>query len=87
MVMYEPKPVTDYEWHIIVLRGLLHYHERMMLHRDCPAGSGDSTCEHKAQAGGRCPNSVFIDSYAEALKEAIRCIEIVHGIGGEKNEQ
>ena len=79
MIICEPKkPVEPFLWQVDVLRGVLHYHERMMLHRDCPAGDEGTVCEHKVQAGGRCPNSVFIDSYAEALKEAIRCMEIVH---------
>lgn len=52
--------------HIHILRGLLHYHERMMLPlRDIP------DCEYA---------SAFADLYADALREGIRCIEQVHGI-------
>lgn len=62
------------EAHIHILRCLLNYHERMMLpHRSCHGDHCGS-----AEKLGTCPNSLFIDTYAEALKEAIRCIEIVH---------
>ena len=67
--------VSKAEMQIHTLRGLLHYHERMMLpHKKCPAGE----CEHTKNTDNICPNAFFIDFYAEALKEAIRCIEIVH---------
>lgn len=63
------------EVHLHTLRSLLNYHERMMLpKRTCPAGH----CDTAEKCEGKCPNSLFIDYYAEALKEAIRCIEIVH---------
>ena len=65
-----------YQRHI--LRCLLNYHERMMMgHRNCPGGPCETTDKYEAFEGN-CPNAVFIDGYADALREAIRCIEIVH---------
>ena len=64
------------EFHRHILRALLHYHERVMNDR-CPGDHG-SGCEAMKQTEGRCPKAVFTDVYAEALREAIRCIEIVH---------
>lgn len=57
------------------LRGLLHYHERMLLGQKCPDVNG---CHNQDLCGGECPALLFTDSYSAALKEAIRCIEIVH---------
>lgn len=74
----EIRQCNDVESYIHTLRCLLHYHERMMLgHRQCPGGKCEkvNTC---SVLEGKCPNAVFIDEYAEALKEAIRCIKIVH---------
>lgn len=63
------------EMHLHTLRSLLNYHERMMLTKGkCPAGH----CDTAQKCEGKCPTVLFIDCYAEALKEAIRCIEIVH---------
>ena len=62
------------EMHLHTLRSLLNYHERMMGTRSCP----DKSCETAKKLDGRCPKTLFLDLYAEALKEAIRCIEIVH---------
>lgn len=64
------------ESHLSILRGLLNYHERMMSFRECPAGE----CEKTECTDGKCPNTVFIDTYAEALREAIRCVEIVNEV-------
>lgn len=72
------KPCTKADTHRHILLSLLHYHERMMLGRDqCPGGSCDAV-DQCPEMEGKCPNAVFVDVYAEALKEAIRCIEIVH---------
>ena len=72
--MPEPK-CSHAEFQIHVLRGLLHYHERMMMgHRKCPCGD----CEASKYTDGDCPTAVVLDAYSDALKEAIRCIEIVH---------
>ena len=49
----------------------------MMDHRKCPGGECRKVDECR-EFDGDCPNSVFIDGYADALREAIRCIEIVH---------
>lgn len=67
--------ISSAEYHRHILRCLLNYHERvMMTHQKCPGGE----CEKTEACEGDCPNAVFIDKYAEALREAIRCIEIVH---------
>ena len=64
---------------LATLRGLLHYHQRMMLgSRGCPVVCQDNRCKEADCLGGACPNALFLDCYAEALKEAIRCIEVVH---------
>ena len=68
------------EMHLNTLHSLLNYHERMMGTRSCPVRS----CETAAKFDGRCPKTLFLDLYAEALREAIRCIEIVHK-GGERS--
>lgn len=69
---------TKAAYQIHVLRCLLNYHERMMMdHRKCPGGHCETADKCEALEGN-CPNTVFIDCYADALREAIRCIEIVH---------
>ena len=72
------KLCTTADSHRHILLCLLHYHERMMLlYGQCPGGQ----CEAATEVGlpeGRCIKTLFGDPYAEALKEAIRCIEIVH---------
>lgn len=55
------------EGHRHILRCLLHYHERMLL--------GGVIC---GKTKDHCKVNLIYDHYAEALKEAIRCIEIVH---------
>lgn len=63
------------EFQLHILRGLLHYHLRMTLAAEkCPA----EDCQNAAHTGGKCPNTSMLDGYAETLREAIRCIEIVH---------
>lgn len=75
----EPQSCSDGEFYIHLLRSLLHYHERVMMNQECPAAShGEHGCEGAEKLDGKCPKVVFTDSYAEALSEAIRCIEIVH---------
>ena len=58
---------------IWTLSALLHYHERMMLAEVQPV------CSNAVE--GRCATKVFCDAYADALKEAIRCIRMCHGLG------
>lgn len=69
---------TPADTHRHILLCLLHYHERMMLlYEQCPGGH----CESATEVGlpeGKCIKMLFGDPYAEALKEAIHCIEIVH---------
>lgn len=57
------------EMAVVHLRMLLHYHERMMM-------GNMSGC--KTQIGGRCAREVMADSYADTLREAIRCVKIVN---------
>ena len=69
VIIGEPRQCSEVESYRHVLRSLLHYHERMML--------GSVHCEHTGIEKA-CPVTELFDPYAEALKEAIRCIEIVH---------
>lgn len=39
---------------------------------------GQDVCQ--VLADGKCPGTLVLDQYSEALREAIRCIKIVHGI-------
>ena len=66
------------ESHLHILRSLLHYHERMMMDKSCSASYGEHKCENEEKLVGKCPNLLLRDMYSEALKEGIRCIEIVH---------
>lgn len=52
-----------------ILLCLLHYHERMMFFAASPCGG---------QSDEMCPARMNADWYAEALREAIRCAEVVH---------
>ncbi len=52
-----------------ILLCLLHYHERMMMFAATPCGGLDDNL---------CPARMQADWYAEALREAIRCVETVH---------
>ena len=59
-----------------VLRGLMSYHERVFMENNCVA-CGKQDCEHLF--GGECPSLAMRDDrYRRGLKEAIRCVEIVH---------
>lgn len=61
------------EYDIYILTCLLHYHERMMM----PVGQ--DLCRTLAE--GECQGKTLVlDQYAEALREAIRCIKEVHGL-------
>ena len=60
------------EYDIYILTCLLHYHERMTM----PVGQG--LCQEMAE--GKCPGKPVLDQYADALREAIRCIKKVHGL-------
>lgn len=55
---------------IQMLECLLHYHERVTM----PVGQ--NLC--KEMGTEKCPERLATDQYAEALREAIRCIRIVH---------
>lgn len=78
MFMSDHKKCSRAEQQRHFLRCLLNYHERVMMdHRRCPGGHCETVDKCEALQGN-CPNAVFIDGYADALREAIRCIEIVH---------
>ena len=64
--------VSKAEYDIHILTCLLHYHERMTM----PVGQ--DFCQTLAEGG--CPGNLVLDQYAEALREAIRCIKTVHGL-------
>lgn len=64
--------VSKAEYDIYILTCLLHYHERMTM----PVGQG--LCRELAEEA--CPRSLVQDQYAEALREAIRCIKEVRGL-------
>ena len=60
------------EFYVGMLECLLHYHERATM----PVGQ--NLC--KEMGTEKCPGRLATDQYAEALREAIRCIRIVHGL-------
>lgn len=60
------------EFDIQMLECLLHYHERVTM----PVGQ--NLC--KEMGTEKCPERLATDQYAETLREAIRCIRIVHGL-------
>lgn len=64
--------VSRAEYDIYILTCLLHYHERMTM----PVGQ--DMCQELADA--KCPGNLVLEQYAEALREAIRCIRTVHGL-------
>ena len=53
-----------------VLRGLINYHERVML--------GEIHCVQKSATEQNCPVRRIFDPYKDALQEAVRCVKIVH---------
>lgn len=61
---------------IVNLEMLLHYHERIFM-------SGIECYDEKCPAlKHECRVKEFFDPYAEALREAIRCIKLVNRIEG-----
>ena len=62
--------------YIHILKCLLHYHERMMMGMVFSEAHDKELCNNVED--GKCAKIQFADNYADALKEAIRCIEIVH---------
>lgn len=54
-----------------VLQGLLHYHERMM--------AGGIRMQDPNGTETEVPIEKFYDGYADALREAIRCVKLVNG--------
>lgn len=68
--MKRPNECTQVEYQLHILRGLLSYHERMMVGAKAAYKEyGDDFSKIQI---------LHFDGYVEALKEAIRCIEIVH---------
>lgn len=68
--MEAPKQSAEYSVHI--LTGLLHYHERMTM--GVAEATGADGASVTIQGG------TLYTGYAEALREAIRCIKEVHGM-------
>lgn len=62
--------VNKWEYQIGLLKCLLHYHERVT------APVGQEMC--RVLTDGGCPEAHALEQYAEALREAIRCMEAVH---------
>lgn len=62
--------VSKWEYQIGLLKCLLHYHERVT------APVGQEVC--RGLTDGGCPEAHVLEQYAEALREAIRCMEAVH---------
>lgn len=63
-----------------ILKGLLGFQKRMRLAE--AFGENGKLCSDRAVCGERAK----ADLYMEALEEAIRCVEIVHGIESERAE-
>jgi len=70
---HDEREVSKEEGYVHLLLGLLHYHERIDL-------NSGNYC--KSKINGRCANKVFNDEYANALREAIRCIKLVNHLTG-----
>lgn len=68
----EKTEISKAAYDIQMLRCLLHYHERITM----PVGQ--DAC--RTLADGKCPGTLILDQYSGALREAIQCIEIVHGL-------
>ena len=68
----EIRDCSHEEFCVGMLECLLHYHERVTM----PVGQ--NLC--KEMGTEKCPGRLATDQYAEVLREAIRCIRIVHGI-------
>lgn len=60
-----------------ILKGLLGFQKRMRMAE--VYGDQGRLCEKTQE----CAEKMKEDLYMEALEEAIRCVEIVHGIGSE----
>ena len=63
------REMPDTEWY---LRALLHYHERAL------DGMNVLHCGGAKTEDGKCPATYMLDAWGEALREAIRCVAIVH---------
>lgn len=61
--------ISSAESAVVHLQMLLHYHERVMMFpmHGC-----------KSEIDGRCAREIMSDVYADALREAIRCVKIVN---------
>ena len=59
------------EVRLSVLQGLLHYHERMM--------AGGVRMQEPNGTEKEVPVEKLYDGYADALREAIRCVKLVNG--------
>ena len=72
----EIRQISEAEYDIMMLKGLLNYHERITY----PVVFSWKPEECKPMDKKDCPAMVALDQYRRALKEAIRCIETVHGL-------
>lgn len=72
----EMQPISEAEYDIMMLKGLLHYHERITY----PVVFSWKPEECKPMDKYECPAMLALDHYRRALIEAIRCIETVHGL-------
>ena len=70
--MVEPRECSYEEFCVGMLECLLHYHERGTM----PVGQ--NLC--KEMGTEKCPERLVTDQYAEVLREAIRCVRIVHDL-------
>ena len=70
--MVEPRECSYEEFCVGMLECLLHYHERVTM----PVGQ--NLC--KEMGTEKCPERLVTDQYAEVLREAIRCVRIVHDL-------
>ena len=61
--------ITQAESAVVHLRMLLHYHERVMMGHMYGC---------KNEIDGRCAREAAADVFADALREAIRCVKIVN---------
>ena len=69
------------ETYIRYLKGLLHYHECVIVEPPVDRTTGEELPCKPIGELYRCPRAAFTDEYAEALREAIRCMEAVYGQG------
>ena len=70
--MNEKEKLEHYAW---ILRGLIHYHERMMVGMDMISIVSKNGEVSPCAKNNKCPAVMSADIYLEALKEALRLME------------